>query len=130
MNPRKISLHQRFYAELAAFPALFGRKFFQRLFVSIDCLDHNQSPMRSTLISFFFRKSFQGFIVSASYVCPTSGNLKIFPFLFQSVINLVSVSNTDAMERFQKSSWMIAVSGFLIFVQKNLSFLNRFDSTI
>ena len=67
-------------AELAAFPALFGRKFFQRLFVSIDCLDHNQSPMRSTLISFFFRKCFQSFIVSASYVYPTSGNLKIFPF--------------------------------------------------
>ena len=68
-----------------------------------------------------FRQCFDRFIKSPPGMGPASGNLQVFPFVFNRVIDLVSVRDAYAFEILQELSWMAGILRLLVFIQDNLA---------
>lgn len=116
-QPLKIGLHQWADADLSAFFAFFYRQFFQDLFFPENRLYHGKDEVRKAFFLFFFRQCFCRVVKAASRMAPASCDLQVPTLIFDRVVYLVTVRNTNTAEIPQEFPRMACIARLLVLIQ-------------
>ena len=116
-QPLKIGLHQWADANLSAFFAFFYRQFFQDLFFPENRLYHGKDEVRKAFFLFFFRQCFCRVVKAASRMAPASCDLQVPTLIFDRVVYLVTVRNTNTAEIPQEFPRMACIARLLVLIQ-------------
>ena len=82
---------------------------------------HGQRKVRAAVFLLCFWQSLGRFIKPAPCMGPASGNLQVFPFVFDRVVDLVPVCDTDPTEILQELPRMAGIARLLVFIQDDLA---------
>ena len=115
-HPHEISLHQGPYTQLAADHTFPGRKILKQFFLPVDSLYHGQRKICAAVLLLCFRQRFYCFIKPAPGMGPASGNLQIFAFTFNGVVDLAAVRDAYPAEILQEFPGVAGVAGLLVFI--------------
>lgn len=127
---RKVSINQRFYCQLTMTQTFLCRLICKLIFLAVYCLDLLQCQISQRRFFLILWQCFHGFIKAASCVCPAAGNLHVFTFLFDGMIDLIAICYTDSLELLKEISWMACITRWLVIVQYDLSVLIHLTGTV
>lgn len=100
--PRKVSIHQWFYCKLAMFQSFLKCHISEFVFPPCTLLGFASMPeYASELFWVDFRQCLLGFVKPSPCMCPTPSDFQVLTFLFDGVINLISIRHTDSIEVFR-----------------------------
>ena len=103
-HAKSVSINQRFYCQLTMTQTFLCRFICKLIFLAVYCLDLLQCQISQRRFFLILWQCFHGFVKAVSCVCPAAGNLQVFTFLFDGMIDLIAICYTDSLERKYVSS--------------------------
>ena len=129
-HAKSVSINQRFYCQLTMTQTFLCRFICKIIFLAVYCLDLLQCQISQRRFFLILWQCFHGFVKAASCVCPAAGNLQVFTFLFDGMIDLIAICYTDSLELLKEISWMACITRRLVIVQYDLSVLIHLTGTV